>query len=868
MRKIGSANAVGLGPTRDVQVTAFPLSHASPASARPTVRGKSLFVGDTKLFVRGVTYGTFRLDDDGRERFDPEVVERDFEAMAENGVNAVRTYTVPPRWLLDAALRHGLYVMVGVPWEQHIAFLDDSRRDRSIEQRVREGVRACAGHPAVLCYAVGSEIPAPIVRWEGRRRMERFVERLYRAAKEEDPDALVTYVNYPSTEYLSLPFVDFVCFNVYLESRERFEAYLARLQNLTGDKPLLMAEVGLDSRRHGEARQAELLDWQLRACFTAGCAGAFVFAWTDEWHRGGSAIEDWDFGLTRRDRTPKPALAAARRAFAEIPFRSDVVWPRISVVVCTYNGAKTLAQTLAGVERLDYPDYEVIVVDDGSTDETAAIAAQFRCRLVRTANRGLSSARNTGCEAATGEIVAYLDDDAWPDRHWLRYLAAAFLRTPHAAVGGPNIPPPDDGVVAQCVARAPGGPIHVLLSDEEAEHIPGCNMAIRRDCLEAIGGFDPQFTVAGDDVDLCWRLQDRGWTLGYAPAAVVWHRRRRSVRGYWRQQRSYGKAEALLERKWPERYNALGHVSWSGRVYGGGLAEAILRRAGRIYHGIWGTAPFQSIYQPAPGVLRSLPMMPDWYLAIFALGALASLGSLWRPLLVALPLLALALAVPLVQTLGSAAAGQVPGPGTFRARLVIAALHFLQPLARLVGRLQYGLTPWRRRGGSAFAFPRPRRSTAWSESWSPPEARVQAVEAALRARGARLVRGGPFDRWDLEVRAGMLGSARLLSAVEEHGAGRQLTRFRVWPRVASLAVALVVTGGMLALAAGLDGATAASAILAGVTALFAVTTVAECSLAVGSIVRAIGSHTDEPLADRAYDTPPGAAGDPEPASAR
>src|SRR5207237_2897690 len=138
----------------------------------------------------------------------------DFATMAAAGINTVRTYTVPPRWLLDAAADAGLYVMVGLPWEQHVAFLDGRARRRSIEARVRAGVRACAGHPAVLGYAIGNEIPAPIVRWYGARPVRRFLERLYRAAKAEDPAGLVTYVNYPSTGYLELPFIDFVCFHV------------------------------------------------------------------------------------------------------------------------------------------------------------------------------------------------------------------------------------------------------------------------------------------------------------------------------------------------------------------------------------------------------------------------------------------------------------------------------------------------------------------------------------------------------------------------------------------------------------------------------------------------------------------------------
>jgi hypothetical protein len=200
------------------------LEMSATTSIRPRVHGKFIFVGNKKSHVCGVTYGTFYLDEDGNEYLDPEVVERDFAQMAANGLNAVRTYTVPPHWLLDAARRHNLYVMVGLPREQHVAFLDDKKRAQSIEERVGNGVRACAGHPAVLCYAIGNEIPASIVRWYGHRRVERYLERLYRAAKAADPEGLVTYVNYPSTEYLQLPFVDLVCFNVYLESQKRFEA--------------------------------------------------------------------------------------------------------------------------------------------------------------------------------------------------------------------------------------------------------------------------------------------------------------------------------------------------------------------------------------------------------------------------------------------------------------------------------------------------------------------------------------------------------------------------------------------------------------------------------------------------------------------
>ena len=806
---------------------------------RPRAGGKFLFVGGEKLYLRGVTYGTFRRNADGDEFPEPATVERDFELMAAHGINAVRTYTAPPRWLLDRAWRHGLRIMVGLAAEREVGYLNDTRDLSGIEERMRGRVRACAGHPAVLCYALGNEIPAGVVRWFGHRRIERYLERLARVVRDQDPGALVTYVNYPSTEYLQCPFADLVSFNVYLESMERFEAYLPRLQNLAGDRPLLITELGLDSYRAGVDTQATMVAGQVRSAFARGVGGVFVYAWTDEWHRGGEDVHDWDFGLVRRDRTPKPALAAVTGAFAELPFPADPRMPKISVVVCTYNGSRLLRDCLEGIRRLEYPDVEAIVVDDGSTDASASIASEYCVRVIRTENRGLSAARNTGWQAASGEIVAYLDDDARPDPHWLHYLAWAFRTTRHVGIGGPNIAPPGDGWIAECVANAPGGPMHVLISDVEAEHIPGCNMAFRRSALAAVGGFDPRFRTAGDDVDLCWRLQDQVGTLGFHAGAMVWHHRRNSVRTYWRQQLGYGRAEALLEHKWPERYNALGHYSWAGRIYGTGLTRALALSRGRIYQGSWGGAPFQSLYQPAPGLLASLPLMPEWHLGVVGLAGLSALGALWAPLLFALPLLGLMLAIPIAQALVSAGAAAFTGAARWKRRLLTAALHLLQPIARLRGRLRHGLAPWRARGPRRPISPHARHHAVWTQRWRAHEARLQGIEEALRAAGAVVWRGGDFDRWDLEVRGGLFGSARLLVAVEEHGQGQQMVRVHTWPRVASGGLIGVAALASLSTAAGLGAAALAAAVLAAAALALAVHVAWQCGLAARALTDAV-----------------------------
>lgn len=821
-------------------------------SPRPEVRGKSIFVGSEKFFIRGVTYGTFGPNSAGENYPEPEVVAADFAQMVANGINSIRSYTVPPVWLLDLAHQQGLKVMVGLPWEQHIAFLDSPLQMQDIREQLRRAVQSCGAHPAILAYALGNEIPAPMVRWYGRRRVERFLKRLYEVVKQEDPQGLVTYVNYPSTEYLQLPFLDFVAFNVYLEAQEKLEAYLARLHNLTRDRPLLMAEIGLDSLRNGEAQQAETLQWQIRSVFDGGCVGCFLFAWTDEWHRGGQAIEDWNFGLVERSRQAKPALETVRQAFAQTPFPSNIWWPRISVAVCSHNGSRTIRDTLEGLSKLDYPDFEVIVVDDGSTDEVTKIAATYDVRLfVHPQNHGLSQARNTALEAATGEIIAYIDDDAYPDPHWLRFLALTFSSGNWAAVGGPNIPPPDDGLVADCVANAPGGPTHLLLSDREAEHIPGCNMAIRSECLRAIGGFDPTFRVAGDDVDMCWRLHERGWKIGFSPSAIVWHHHRNSVKTYWKQQRGYGKAEALLEQKWPDRYNSVGHLSWSGRLYGRGIAQLFEWRFYRIYHGTWGSAPFQSIYQPNPSWWSAMMTTPEWYLVVLLFGGFWLLGLNWSPMRMNLPLLALAIAFPLALALVSAshASFTYPNPAPFtRLKLLglTSLLYLMQPLARLWGRMSNGLTPWRRRGLLLTAFPVPHRLAIWSEGWRSSESWLLGLEQRLRAQGKAVRRGGDFDSWDLEVRGGLLGSSRMLLTIEEHGGGKQLVRLRSWPRI-PIGLTLLVAGlAWLALLAGMDRAFVATVVLGTGALLFGLGIAQDSAIATASVLKAVDEVAEEP----------------------
>jgi GT2 family glycosyltransferase len=442
---------------------------------------------------------------------------------------------------------------------------------------------------------VGNEIPSDLVRWLGPRRVLDVLERLIRVGRDVAPGVLFGYANYPGTEYLEPANADFSAFNIYLEDEAAYRSHLVRLHHVAGDRPLLVSEFGMDSLRNGRECQAGVLAWALRGADDAGVAGFTIYSWSDRWWNGGREVLDWDFGLNDRAGREKPALRAVSAVLAEEPAAGlACAGPRFSVIVCTRNGGRRIAACLRAVLAQRGAEYEVIVVDDGSTDDTAAVVAQGfpSVRLERTGARGLGEARNRGAELATGEVLAFTDDDCEPDVAWLAGLARVFRSGCFAAVGGPNLAPVSRTWREAVVAAAEGAPSQVLIDDREADHLPGCNLAVVREAFHAVGGFDPDFHTAGDDVDFCWRLRAAGYRLGFSPLAFVWHHRRGDLRGFVRQQIGYGRAERVLIRKHPARFSDAGDAMWEGFVYGGGplrVGEQTI-----VHHGRMGMAPYQS----------------------------------------------------------------------------------------------------------------------------------------------------------------------------------------------------------------------------------------------------------------------------------
>ncbi len=435
-------------------------------------------------------------------------------------------------------------------------------------------------------------------------------------------------------------------------------------------------------------------------------------------------------------------------------------------------------------------------------------------------------ARNEGIHAATGEIVAFTDSDCAVDPDWLTFLVHRLLSESFAAVGGPNLPPPEDHWIPEVVARSPGGPTHVLLTDFEAEHIPGCNMAFWRDKLFEVGLFDPIYRAAGDDVDICWSLQNAGYKIGFAASALVWHRRRATIGAYLSQQRGYGHAESLLYFKHPYRFNFLGNSRWLGRIYSD-LGSGILGRRPVIYSGPFGSGLFQTLYEAPSSLLRHLPATLEWNLMAVLLtlvGGLSYLTSFHLPTFLVLGVVLIALSISQAAAVAfQVDVSEIDVP-EWKARGLIAVLSYLGPFVRAIER-----NKTRMRGLSAVErihFPKLRQRpdndflhrsyslSYWNTTAIEKEACIAEIVRFLRPRKYPIIVDNGWESWDFSVHRGVWVRAEVRVLVENHGGSDRQVDVGVRLRQTSLAKGMKAAYALIGLVA-LAGGVGSVAALAG-----------------------------------------------------
>jgi cellulose synthase/poly-beta-1,6-N-acetylglucosamine synthase-like glycosyltransferase len=227
-------------------------------------------------------------------------------------------------------------------------------------------------------------------------------------------------------------------------------------------------------------------------------------------------------------------------------------WPSATVVVPTYNSQGTIAACVESLLNLQYPrdKLEIIIADNGSSDDTAAIASRYPVRVLREEQRGAAAARNRGIREARGEYIAFTDSDCQVAPDWLHKLVRVAIENRSDAVGGRIV-----GTVSNPIARFTED--QRMLNQEDAirrlkaplPFILTANALFRKKALDDVHGFDVAFAQGVEDTDLCWRLHAQGCVFAYAHHAVVYHHHRLTAAGLYFQVFKYGKGEVQLVAK-------------------------------------------------------------------------------------------------------------------------------------------------------------------------------------------------------------------------------------------------------------------------------------------------------------------------------
>lgn len=238
-------------------------------------------------------------------------------------------------------------------------------------------------------------------------------------------------------------------------------------------------------------------------------------------------------------------------------------WPSVSIIVPVLNREKSIGPCLQSLIELDYPDFEIIIVDNGSVDNTRKIIANYPVKLLYEKQIGAYLARNRGIDAARGEIIAFTDSDCVADKNWLRNLARNFRSNNTGGVGG-NLLPFSPRTITEAFLAL--GRLRIYHSKRISQigkqgnrflsHALGsANMSFRKSVLVSVKGFNPRLPDFGGDYDLTWRVKRAGYEIIYDPEALVHHHMRNSISKMLKQFYTFGRELPGLLAEQPGNYS-------------------------------------------------------------------------------------------------------------------------------------------------------------------------------------------------------------------------------------------------------------------------------------------------------------------------
>ncbi len=228
--------------------------------------------------------------------------------------------------------------------------------------------------------------------------------------------------------------------------------------------------------------------------------------------------------------------------------------PLVSIIIAFRNPGDYLRECLAAINRLLYRNYKVILLPDDPMETPGE-----GITVIPTGSMAPPLKRDVGAREAAGEVLAFIDDDAYPREDWLNNAIGDFNNDAVAAVGGPASAPPSDnfwqkaGDRVLCSWMVGGVHIyrHIPKLRKEVDDYPTCNLLVRKSTFDAVGGFDSPYWP-GEDTILCWKLTHRaGKKIIYDPDVQVFHHRRPLFKKHWKQIGNYGLHRGYFVKKFP-----------------------------------------------------------------------------------------------------------------------------------------------------------------------------------------------------------------------------------------------------------------------------------------------------------------------------
>jgi cellulose synthase/poly-beta-1,6-N-acetylglucosamine synthase-like glycosyltransferase len=236
--------------------------------------------------------------------------------------------------------------------------------------------------------------------------------------------------------------------------------------------------------------------------------------------------------------------------------------PKISIVIPAKGLNSSLEECIEHCLQLNYPEFEVIVLPD-----SPVVLPYPNVIVIPTGTLGPSEKRDKALSDSDGDIIAFLDDDAFPRRDWLRNAVMYFDENKVAAVGGPAITPESDNFLQKASGLVyssflGGGSVgyrYVPKTQREVDDYPSCNFLVRKSVMEELGGFNCKFWP-GEDTKLCKEItNDLNMKIIYAPEVLVYHHRRSLFGPHLRQVWSYALHRGYFVKRFPETSLRLGY---------------------------------------------------------------------------------------------------------------------------------------------------------------------------------------------------------------------------------------------------------------------------------------------------------------------